>query len=227
MRRPAGSAAIAATALLLTFAAFVALVAVLQVARTDLDWQRATLSLYLHGPHGLLLRAGYCALALAIALLGSMLYRGFAPAARSAAPLLLFVAAAAGLLGVAIGDSYLPARAPLLAPLVHGLAAQTAFLCVTSAMLLQSWRFRGDGYWRRLHPPAWWLAWLVFGLLWLHVLWRSAPRGLSQKVVIAGVLCWLLLVAWWLRRRPSPEAAAGAQTRENVGDIPPKEDAPC
>ena len=42
----------------------------LQFTRDDLDWQRATLSLYLHGPHGLLLRVAYCVLASAIVVLG-------------------------------------------------------------------------------------------------------------------------------------------------------------
>ncbi|WP_196298221.1 hypothetical protein [Xanthomonas albilineans] len=52
--------------------------------------------------------------------------------------MLLFVVAAMGLCALVIGESYLPQQAPRLAPLVHALSAQAAFLCLTSAMLLQS-----------------------------------------------------------------------------------------
>ena len=53
---------------------FAATAAWLQIARTDLDWTRATLSLYLHGPHGLWLRGAYCVLALAIVVLAKAMF---------------------------------------------------------------------------------------------------------------------------------------------------------
>ena len=68
--RPAALLALAALVLFLVTALWT------QFTRTDLDWVRATLSLYLHGPWGLALRAAYCLLALAITLLGIALYRG-------------------------------------------------------------------------------------------------------------------------------------------------------
>lgn len=175
----------------------------LQFVRTDLDWLRATLSLYLHGPYGWLLRLAYCLLAVAIAVLGMNLYRQAQGIARRGLPPALFAVAGLGLAGVAIGDSWLPQHAPLLAPLVHGVAAQTAFLCVTVAMLLQAWCFGRDAQWRGLYRLAWWWAWLSFGGLWLHVLWRDSPRGLGQKLVIAAVVAWLLAVALasWRRSR--------------------------
>lgn len=167
----------------------------LQWARQDLDWVQATLSLYLHGPGGLALRSAYCALAVAIMLLAWSLYAGSRSPRRSSAAPLLFCVAGLGLMGVAIGDSWLPALAPLVAPLVHGLAANTAFLCVSAAMLLQSWYLRADPLWLRWAALAWWWAWGCFVLLWLHVLWRGPPRGAGQKLVIAAVVVWLLGVA--------------------------------
>ena len=181
-----------------------------QFARDDLDWMRATLSLYLHGPYGLLLRSAYCLLAVAITALGVMLYGQARGSARRGLPPSLFVVAGLGLAGVAIGDSWLPQHAPLLAPLLHGLAAQTAFLCVTVGMLLQSWCFGRDARWRGLHRLAWVWAWLAFAGLWLHVLWRGSPRGLGQKLVIAAVVGWLLLVAlaaWRRSRKETPETS--------------------
>ena len=197
-------------AVVLALLAFSLIAIALQFARDDLDWVRATLSLYLHGPYGLLLRVAYCLLAMAIAALGVMLYRQAGGPARRGLPAALFVVAGLALATVAIGDSWLPQHAPLLAPLLHGLAAQTAFLCVTVAMLLQAWCFGRDPRWQHLQRLAWWWAWLAFAGLWLHVLWRDSPRGLGQKLVIATVVGWLLFVAlasWRRSRKETPETS--------------------
>lgn len=71
MSRARPAAMLALVALLL----FVATALWTQFARADLDWVKATLSLYLHGPWGVALRTAYCLLALAIAVLGIALYR--------------------------------------------------------------------------------------------------------------------------------------------------------
>lgn len=174
----------------------------LQFERSDLDWVRATLSLYLHGPYGVLLRAAYCLLAVAITLLAIGLRAQMRPGpGRRGLPVGLFGMAGLGLAVVAIGDSWLPGYAPLLAPLVHGLAAQTAFLCASVAMLVQAWCFGRDPRWRARYALAWGWAWLAFIALWLHVLWRGSPRGLGQKLVIALVVGWLFWVGWALWRR--------------------------
>ena len=77
----------------------------LQFTRDDLNWQRATLSLYLHGPQGMLLRVAYCVLASAIVVLGLALYMDMHGPARRSLPLMLFGAAGLGLATVAVGDS--------------------------------------------------------------------------------------------------------------------------
>jgi len=105
---------------LLALAGFVLTALWTQWARQDLDWVQATLSLYLHGPWGLALRTAYCVLAVAIMLLAWSLHAASRSPRRSTAAPLLFCVAALGLMGVAIGDSWLPGHAPLLAPLVHG-----------------------------------------------------------------------------------------------------------
>ncbi|MEG2804649.1 DUF998 domain-containing protein [Stenotrophomonas sp.] len=199
--RAQGAIALVAIVALLVFSATALWT---QWARPDLDWVQATLSLYLHGPWGLALRSAYCVLALAIMLLAWSLHAGSRSPRRSSAAPLLFCVAGSGLMGVAIGDSWLPGYAPLLAPLVHGVSANTAFLCVSVAMLLQSWYLRADPPWSRWAGLAWGWAWLCFVLLWLHVLWRGPPRGAGQKLVIAAVVLWLLAVAvhaWRQSRR--------------------------
>ncbi|MCI2245393.1 DUF998 domain-containing protein [Xanthomonas sp. PPL568] len=209
--RPAGAAA------LLLALLFLGVALALQVVRTDLHWQQATLSQYLHGPGGLLLRTVYVLLAGAVMALAAGLYAQAPPRARSGAPVLLFYGAALGLCGVAVGDSYLPQRAPLLAPLVHGLSAQTAFLCATTAMLLQSAWLRRQQAWQRRAGRLLLLAVLAFVALWVHVLWRAPPRGLTQKLAIVLILAWLLPVAYRLWR---PAPARAAQSRDNGAVFP-------
>ncbi len=122
---------------------------------------------------GLALRAAYCVLALAIAALGVALYRGSIGPRRSAAAPLLFTVSALGLATVAIGDSWLPEATPLLAPFIHGLAANTAFLCACVGMLLQAWYLRREPGWQPAADLLWGWAWLAL-CCWLHVLARWA-----------------------------------------------------
>lgn len=169
--------------------------------RADLDWLAAPLSLYLLGVHGSWLKAAYVVLAVSLVALGAAGYAGLSRAARSSAPALLFVLAGIALAVVAFADSRLPGRDATLESLIHGVAAQAAFLCVTVAMLLQSWRLRLDAAWRQRFAPAFALAALAFVALWTHALWREAPRGLTQKIVVLLVLAWLGAAAYGISRR--------------------------
>ncbi len=179
----------------------------LQRVRGDLDWQQATLSQYLLGPWGLLLRTTYCVLAATIVVLAVGLRAQLSANARSAAPLLLFCTGAVALAGVAIGDSWLPQAAPDFHHWFHHTCAITAFLCVTTGMLLQAWRFRLDVAWRPHFPLA--AAWSsgCYALLWLHALWPPAGQGWVQKLLIALIVIAMWLGGWWLWR-----AASGAAT---------------
>ncbi len=217
----------AALLALLALSLFLACAVWLQFARTDLDWVRATLSLYLHGPHGLLLRIAYCLLAVAILVLAAGLYAQMPVGpARRGLPVALFGVAGVGLAGVAIGDSWLPQSAPLLAPLVHGLSAQTAFLCVSVAMLVQAWCFGRAPDWRPGQRLAWYWAWLAFIALWVHVLWRGSPRGLGQKGVILLVVGWLLWVAWGMWRRSHKDSAETDGSSHNGAHLQHKDLSP-
>jgi hypothetical protein len=202
---PRAAAAVAILGALL----FLGVAGTLQVVRHDLAWPQATLSQYLSGPYGLVLRTTYCLLAAAIVALACGLYVQLAPRARSAAPLLLFCVGAVALTGVAIGDSWLPAIAPAFHPWFHHACAITAFLCVITGMVLQAWRFRLDPAWRRHFPVAatWSLA--CFVLLWVHALWPPAGRGWVQKLLIALIATAMLLAGTWLWR--AGRASGGAE----------------
>lgn len=194
--RLAGTVAMAGTA---TFAT--ACIA-WQFLRPDLDWVRAPMSFYLLGPAGWGLQAAYGALAVALLALAGGYYRGLPRPARSGAPLLLFCMGSVALVVTALARSNLPSAAPTLEGWVHATAASAAFLTVTTAMLLQSWRLRGAGALSQRWQTAFALAAVCFLALWLHVLWPDLPRGAGQKAVIALIVGWLGLAAHWLRRWP-------------------------
>ena len=79
-----GAAGLAARLAILGALLFLGVAGGLQLVRDDLAWQQATLSQYLRGPYGLLLRTMYCLLAVAIVALAMGLYMQLAPRARSA-----------------------------------------------------------------------------------------------------------------------------------------------
>ena len=181
-------------------AAFFLVALAVQFLRPDLDWYTTPLSFYLFGPYGPLLQAAYVALALGTLALGLGWYRALSPAATSFAPTLLFIVAAVGIVVTALARTDTWAGPPTLEGFVHGNAARTAFLAITTAMLLQSWRLRHDLNWRRYFSPAFALAAICFVALWVHTLWRGSPRGLGQKLVIVLIVAWLALAALWLKR---------------------------
>ena len=195
-----GAARLAARLAILGALLFLGVAGGLQLVRDDLAWQQATLSQYLLGPYGLLLRTMYCLLAIAIVALAMGLYVQLAPRARSAAPVLLLGTGALALAGVAIGDSWLPQVAPDFHRMFHPVCAITAFLCVVSGMVLQAWRFRLDAAWRHRFPLA--ATWSVacFVLLWVHALWPPAGQGWVQKLLVALIVSAMLLAGAWLHR---------------------------
>lgn len=182
-------------------AAFAAICLAVQFLRTDLDWMAAPLSYYLTGPYGDAVQAAYIALAVSLATIGISFYCALILSARSAAPLLLFVVGGAALAITALSEAAKAYGDAGMWEMIHLAAAETTFLCVTVAMLLQSWRLRYDPHWRGCFPFAFGLALVTFAALWIYGLGRSLPRGLSQKVVIALILLWLGWASLNLLRR--------------------------
>lgn len=171
-----------------------------QVVRGDYDWIRVPLSFYVLGPYGRVVEASYFALAPGLAALGVGWYHALDRGARSAAPLLLFVIAAVALVVTAVEFTDIPERPQTLHGHVHVIAAGVTFLCVTVAMLLQSWRMRHDPRWRPHFRGAFALAAITFIALWTYALVKAIPRGLGEKTVVALILIWLWCAGWWLAR---------------------------
>ena len=176
---------------------------VAQFLRPDLDWLHAPLSFYLVGHGGYLLKAAYFVLSASIAAIGIGCYRALSPAARSAAPLLLFLLAAVALDATALCDTATKAGDLSLHAFLHNVAALTTFTTITAAMLLQSWRLRGDAAWRARFVPAMALAVAASVALAVYSLTHVAPRGLLQKLVVVLILAWLARTSTWLTRDSS------------------------
>lgn len=186
---------------LLTVVAFAGVCTAAQFLRADLDWMRVPLSFYLIGPHAAWVRGVYVLLGAGLASLGLGWHRALSRAARSAAPTMLFVASGIALVVTAFAVTNTRAHPATLHGLVHGVAAQATFLCVTVGMLLLGWRLRRDPRWRVLHGPVFGWAVACFAALWLQGWWRDAPRGLTQKALILALLAWLAFMAWVLYAR--------------------------
>lgn len=178
--------------------AFVLASVAVHLLRPGLDGVAAQMSVYLVGPWSVLLQAGYMALAVGILALAAGLYRVPPASARSAAPLLLFAIAAPSLVVTALAPMRFPGEELRLVHLVHGTSAQAAFLCTTTAMVLQAWRLRAAPAWRRVAPALLGWALACFAGVWVLALVRELPRGLSQKVLVTMIVVWMGAVA--LRR---------------------------
>jgi len=185
-----------------TVVVFALVCGAVQFLRPDLDPLRAQLSFYLTGEYGALVRTAYYLLAAGLVALGFAAYRASDSVRRSAAPLLLFVIAGIALVPVALTELFATdggTHAPL-ARYVHGVAAETTFLCVTVAMLLQSLWWRRDAAFVRGRTVRIVLATLAFAMLWINALVHAFPAGLMQKTLIALILAWLGLAAWQTAR---------------------------
>jgi hypothetical membrane protein len=185
---------------LIGVAAFSITCGAVQFLRGDYNWLRVPLSFYVLGHYGRVVEASYFVLALGLVTLGIGWYRALGRNARSAAPLLLFVFAAVALCVTAAELTDIPGHPPTPHGYVHVIAAQATFLCITVAMLLQSWRLRLDPRWRTRFRSAFTLAAIAFIALWIDALAKTLPRGLGEKVVIALILLWLWRASWWLLR---------------------------
>lgn len=182
-------------------AAFAIVCGVVQFVRDDLDWIVAPLSYYLVGPYGMAVIAAYLALSIALILLGLGFRAILAAPARSGLPAALFVVAGIALALTALSEPAKLGDHPMEWEAVHRFAAMTTFLCVTVAMMLQSFWLRFDPAWRGRFAFAFTLAAAAFIALWTYALVHTLPHGLAQKTVIALILIWLGWASLALRRR--------------------------
>lgn len=171
--------------------AFALTAGVLQWTRVDLDPLAMPLSAYLRGPGGGWLRAAYYLMASALACLAWAGLLVTQPAQRSGLASVLFLVAALALPVVAVTVLYEHTPQEELARLIHGLAAQTTFLCLVMGMLLLSLRWLRDARMQAGRIVGVVLASLAFVQMWVLALWKGLPPGLTQKALIVLILLWL------------------------------------
>ncbi len=171
-----------------------------QFLRSDLDWIRTEMSIYVLGPYGTWVQAGFIAPMPGILALGVGWYRAQVRRARSVIPTVLFAIGAVALCMTAVNHPDTTHWPVTVHGRIHQWAAFTTFLCATSAMLVQSWHLRTDPRWRRHFVEAMALASATTVYFWIYALFKPIPRGIGEKAVIALVLAWLGRAAWWLVR---------------------------
>jgi len=169
----------------------------LQFLRPDYSFIDTPLSFYLLGPYNGWLHAAFYALAIAIVLLAIGCYLASAPAARSAATLVLFMLGAIGVVVTTMASTDTSAKLSVHGA-IHLLAAAVAFLTTSFGMLVQSWRFRQDPVWRKRYRPAMQLAAFEFLVLLIYALAHIPANGFMEKLTIVLILLWLGQVAVWL-----------------------------
>lgn len=174
-----------------------------QFLRTDLDWITTEMSIYALGPYGVWVQAAFMAPTPGLIALGIGWYRALDRRSRNVVPSILFVMAAAALCLMAVNAPDTTGWPVTVHGKIHQWAAFAAFICVTTAMLVQSWRIRCDVHWRRYFLSAMALATVTAVYFWIYALFKPIPRGIGEKVVIVLVLAWLWRAGWWLvRGRP-------------------------
>jgi hypothetical protein len=201
MTHPASTAAgFAARCALGSVLLFAAAATALQFLRSDLDPLAAPLSSYLVGHYGALLRASYYVLGAGVGTLAWAGRAGVPEAPLRDATALLFVLAGLALPPVAITQLYLPDEA---ARLIHGLCAQTVFLCIATALLLQALAWRRVARFAPFARTRIALAATCLVLLALNLARLPLPRGALQKTLIGLIVVALAWSSATLARKPS------------------------
>jgi hypothetical protein len=184
-------------------AAYFALaVAALHFLRPDLDPVSRMTSEYANGPYGFVMTSAFFSMVLASAALTVALYRG---APRHALSLTGLVFLGMWAVGVTVAMIFPidPGGMPVtLAGTIHQTAGPPTFLCVTMGVALISWRLGRDEQWRPLRSALLTLALVVavgFAATAYTFFTGVEIAGLMQRIVLAAVVTWIVLVATRLR----------------------------
>jgi hypothetical protein len=162
------------------------------------------ISTYAVGPYGALMTAAFLALGCGSWALVLSIPRILAPAARSRIGLVLLATAATGTLLSAVFRTDPPGAAQTTTGMLHEQVGLVTFVCLVIGILLFSLRFKGDPRWPAIPRVSLALA-LVALVLFLFTFATNAVDGLdgwfgiAQRLFIATVLAWQLVVSNHLR----------------------------
>ena len=178
---------------------FAAMAVAMQFLRTDLDPVAAQLSAYLVGDYGVLLRGSYYLLGAGIVALAFAGRTAAHEAPLRDATALLFALAGIALPPVAVTQLYVPDDT---ARLVHGLCAQTVFLSISAALLLQAIAWKSIARFAHLARTRVALAAACVATLALNLAHLPLPRGATQKLLITLIVVALAWSSRTLARKP-------------------------
>lgn len=181
---------------------FVLIIVALHFLRPDLNPISQPTSQYAVGTYGFLMTSAFFCMSIASFALLIGLYQGLRQPARSRMGLGLL-----GLWGVGVLIAMLfpidPEGSPqTMAGTIHRISGPLAFLCVTVSTILLSRRFKQDETWRPLHRPALILSLVMlaaFIAAFLRFATESEFLGLTQRIDLAALVTWMLLIAARLR----------------------------
>jgi len=169
---------------------------------------RAPMSAYVLGAYGAWMTTTYVALCVALLGVGFGLAR-MLPATRltrTAASVFLIAAAAALVAGLFPMDFPPPPRTS--SGRLHALAGLISFPTMVLGAVLFSLSFRRDRYWKRVSVPLLALSGGCVGVFALAMLSLVVLgfAGYAQRVLIALIFAWMIMVGLYLFRSPREES---------------------
>lgn len=188
---------------------YVAAVVLLHFLRTDVSPAAQPTSDYAIGPYGFLMTSTFFVLSIALVALGIGLARSLATPARFPAGIVLLFLAATAVAVAGVFPNDVGAWKPVTPTgWVHRLAGAVAFPSMTLAPLLLSWRLRREPGWRdvtRLGAVVGSLGLLLVASVPLFLFERGLA-GAAQRVALALVVVWMLVMARRMTGRASAES---------------------
>jgi hypothetical protein len=181
---------------------FALAITVLHFLRPDLNPVSRMTSEYANGPYGLVMTSAFFAMSVASAALIVALYRGAPRHALSLTGLAFLGLWAVGVL-IAMIFPIDPGGVPVtLAGTTHQAAGPPTFACVAMGVAFISWRLGQDEQWRGLQRTLLMLAAVIavgFVATAYTFFTGGEVGGLMQRIVLAAVVTWIVLVANRLR----------------------------
>jgi len=174
---------------------FVIIVCVLHFLRPDKNRLSCFVSEYAVGDFGWLMTICFYSLAIATALLLIGLLQDGKASATGCITLGIF---SVGILLAGIFPTDVPVEPPTPRGLVHGFAALIALFSLAISMMAWGNVFKKNENWKSFAKPS-----IFYGIvsLVLLIIFVGSPislRGLTQRILLAWDISWLLLVSWKL-----------------------------
>ncbi len=181
----------------LGFMLFFAIVFTLHFLRPDKNLLTCFVSEYAVGNYSWLMTIAFFALASAAALLLTGLLLTIKTSKTSNITLGIF---SFGILLAAIFPTDVPVAPPSPTGLIHALAALFALISLGISMIAWGFVFKKNENWKSFAKPSIYYGIISLLLFIIHFVSPGPIKGLTQRILLAWDISWLLLVSWKLNR---------------------------